>query len=143
MTAHSKQEHKQAPIYADGEVIFSVDEKLQTLIQYLNDNDIYTYNSCEGNVNDTCWIEYYLGSWLEITEMAFRTQSQELYRFIEDACKVLLLSTDDGMLDENDEYWIEGENLIWSASVRFSKELLPDFEALVKSTLIDKQKVAQ
>lgn len=117
MTTHSQLEHKQAPIYEDGKIIFSVDEKLQTLIQCLYDNDIYTFNSCEDNVKGTCWIEYDLGGWLEITEMSFGTESQDLYRFIEEECQVLLLSTDDGSPDENDEYWIEGENLVWSASV--------------------------
>jgi hypothetical protein len=62
---------------------------------------------------------------------------RELYDFIEEECEVLLLSRDDGQPDENDEYWIEGENLIWTASVRFPKQYLKAFEQYVRSTLDD------
>src|SRR5665647_2754928 len=117
----SKKEHRQAPIIDNGEVVFSVDEKLQTLIQFLYDNDFVTFNSCEDNVEGTCWIEYLLEDWIAINEIAFRTESQDLYQFIEEECEVGLLSCDDGCPDENDEDWIDGENLIWSASVRFPK----------------------
>lgn len=137
MTTSSGLRHKQAPIIDDGEVIFSVDEKLQNLIQFFWDNDIFTFNSCQDNVRKTCWIEYELSDWIEITEMAFRIESRDLYQFIEEECQVLLLSTDDGQPDENDEYWLEGENLIWTASVRFRKELLPKFEALVRSAFAE------
>lgn len=136
--ANSKQEHEQAPIIIEDEVIFSVDAKLQSLIQFLCDNGILTFNSCEDNVGGTCWVEYELSDWLKISEIAFRSESQDLYRFIEEECDVGLLSWDDGCPDENDEeYWIEGENLIWSASVRFPKERLPIFEKLMRSTIVD------
>jgi len=131
-------EHKQMPIMEDGEEIFQVDEKLQSLIQFLWDQDIFTYNSCQDNVHDTVWIEYELNSWIYISTIAYKNKSLELFHFIEEACHVLLLSTDDGELDENDEYWISGENLIWSASVRFHKELLPDFEELIRNVLDEK-----
>ncbi len=137
MSASSSLQHKQAPIIENGEIIFSVDEKLRSLIQFYWDNDILTFNSCQDNVRKTCWIEYELSDWISISEMSFKSPSQDLYRFIEEKCKVLLLSTDDGEPDENDEYWIEGDNLIWSASVRFSKNLLPTFEALVRSTFAE------
>lgn len=137
MTIHSKREHKQAPIIVDGEVAFSVDEKLQSLIQFLWDKGIFTFNSCQDNVRDTCWIEYDLADWLEMSEISFRSESQSLYQFIEDECEVLLLSTDDGDMDENDEYWLPGENLIWSASVRFHKKLIPVFEEIIRATLTD------
>lgn len=126
-------QHRQAPITDDGEVIFSVDKKLQTLIQFYWDHGIETFNSCQDNVGNKCWIQYELTDWMFISEISFKSESQELYRFIEEQCEVLLLSRDDGHLDENDEYWIEGDELIWSASVRFSKELLPDFEKLVRA----------
>ncbi len=137
MVIKSHPQHKQAPITENGEVIFSVDVKLQSLIQFFSDNNIFTFNSCQDNVKKTCWIEYELGDWIKITEMAFRIESRDLYQFIEEECQVLLLSSDDGQPDENDEYWLEGENLIWTASVRFRKELLPKFEALVRSTFAE------
>ena len=112
-----------------------MDEKLQSLIQFFWDNGITTFNSCQDNVRNTCWIEYDLADWIEITEIAFLSESQDLYQFIEDECDVRLLSMDDGHPDEEDVYWIEGENLIWSASVRFPKKLLPTFEALVRITI--------
>lgn len=130
-------EHQQAPIFDNGEVVFSVDQKLQQLIQFLYDKDFLTFNSCEDNVGGTCWIEYFLEDWIAINEIAFRAESQELYRFIEEECDVRLLNTDDGYPDENDEYWIDGENLIWSASVRFPKKQLPFFEKLVRITLAE------
>jgi len=128
-------EHKQVPIMENGEEIFKVDEKLQSLIQMLNNHEIYTYNSCQDNIEDTVWIEYDLGSWVYITTLAYDNKSHDLYNFMEEVCHVLLLSSDDGQPDENDEYWIPGENLIWSASVRFHKELLPDFELLIGKLL--------
>lgn len=130
-------EHKQAPILDEGEVVFSVDEKLQPLIQFFYDNGIQTFNSCEDNVEETCWIEYALEDWIAINEIAFQNESRELFTFIEDECQVLLLSGDDGYLDKNDKYWIDGENLIWSASVRFSKGLLPVFEGLLRATFAE------
>lgn len=126
----------------EGEVVFSVDEKLQPLIQFLYDNGFDTFNSCENNVQGTCWIEYELGDWIAIKEIAFRSDPQDLYRFIEEECHVELLSCDDGSPDDNDE-WIEGEELIWTASVRFPKELLPAFEELIRTTITDFQAASE
>jgi len=128
-------EHKQAPITHEGEVIFEVDQKLQSLIQFFVDHDIFTWNSCQDNVRGTVWIEYDLLSWMEIVAAAFKDEARELHEFIEENCEVLLLSCDDGRLDENDEYWIEGDELLWSASVRFSKKLLPQFERCVRDVI--------
>ena len=138
MNSKSKDQHTQAPIYHEGKIVFAVDEKLQSLIQFFFDLDITTYNSCQDNVRGTCWIEYGLGDWIDLADIAFQSDSQELYRFIEENCEVILHSMDDGEPDENDEYWIEGENLIWSASVRFPNKLLPAFEKLVRATLAAK-----
>jgi len=129
--------HKQAPIIVDGEVDFYVDEKLQGLIQFLWDKDILTFNSCEENVIDTTWIEFSLFDWMELVEIAFKSESRDLYDFIQEACDGNLLSCDDGHPDENDEYWIEGEEQIWSASVRFPKEYLGTFEQYVRDLLGD------
>lgn len=133
----AKQEHTQVPIFEDGEEIFKVDEHLQSLIQFLWDLGLGTFNSCQDNVRDCAWIEYELGAWMLIVDTAFRSESDDLYRFIEEECEVLLLSCDDGELDENDEFWIEGENLIWSASVRFQKEHISDFEAMLRESFSD------
>jgi len=128
-------EHKQAPITYDGEVVFEVDEKLQGLIQFLWDKGLTTFNSCEDNTKGNAWIEFELEDWAAINEIAFLSESREFVEFVEEACEVKLLSFDDGHPDENDEYWIEGENLIWSASVRFPKELLENFEQLIRFNL--------
>jgi hypothetical protein len=128
-------EHKQAPITLDGEEIFSVDEKLQGLIQFLWDKGLTTFNSCKDNTNGNAWIEFELEDWMTINEIAFLSESREFIEFIEEVCEVKLLTFDDGHLDENDELYIEGENLIWSASVRFPKELLEDFEQLIRFNL--------
>ena len=50
-------EHKQAPILYEGEVIFKVDHRLQSLIQFYVDHGILTCNSCQDNVGETTWIE--------------------------------------------------------------------------------------
>lgn len=55
---HEKESHKQAPIIVDGEVLFSVDVKLQKLIQFLWNKRFITFNSCQDNVRDNCWIEF-------------------------------------------------------------------------------------
>ncbi len=135
MIEQTEVRHTQAPIMIENEVAFSVDEKLQHLIQFLCDGGILTFNSCESSIDGSCWIEYELSDWIEITETAFSTEGQVLYHFIEENCKVDLLSEDDGGPDENDEYWIPGNNLIWSATVSFKKEQLPTFEKLIRSTL--------
>lgn len=69
-----EENHKQAPIMYEGEVIFTVDEKLQSLIQFQWDNGINTYNSCEDNVRGTTWIQYELEDWMVINEIAFRSE---------------------------------------------------------------------
>lgn len=132
-----KQEHKQVPIVDDGEEIFKVDEQLQSLIQFQWDLGLLTFNSCQDNVRKCAWIEYELASWMLIVDTAFRSESDELYRFIEEECQVILLSCDDGESDEHDEFWVEGENLIWSASVRFPKEHIGYFEAMLRESLND------
>ena len=134
-----EENHKQAPIMYEGDVIFTVDEKLQSLIQFLWDKNILTFNSCEDNVRGAAWIEYSLVDWMDIEEIAFRSGARELYEFIQEECEVKLLSCDDGHLDDKDEYWIDGENLIWSASVRFPKEYLKMFEQYMRETLGDSQ----
>lgn len=132
-----EHEHKQAPILENGEEIFTVDERLQSLIQFLWDQGFTTYNSCQDNVRNTAWIQYDLSSWMVIVETAFQGGAKELVQFIEEECQVDLLFFDDGEPDENDEFWIEGENLVWSASVRFPKKKINQFEALLRVTLDD------
>ncbi len=127
--------HKQAPITYEDEIIFTVDEKLQSLIQFFVDKGIETFNSCEDNTNGNVWIEFELEDWKFINEIAFLGEFRELIEFIDDVCEVKLLTFDDGHPDENDEYWVEGENLIWSASLRFPKELLEDFEQIIRFNL--------
>jgi hypothetical protein len=130
-------EHKQAPIIEDGEVAFSVDEQLQPLVQFLVDKGVMTFNSCQDNVGGTCWVEFALWDWMTITEVAFG-EARDLYQFIEEQREVKLHAFDDGHPDDNDEEWIDGDTLIWSASVRFQKYLLPAFEELMRQALADR-----
>ena len=131
----SDLKHKQAPILEDGEVVFHVDVKLQSLMQFFWDTDIVTLNSCQDNVRGMCWIQFDLTDWMMLSDISFKSAEQAFYRFIEEHCEVLLLSSDDCQLDENDEYWIEGEELIWSASVRFPKGMISTFEEVVVTTI--------
>lgn len=138
-------EHKQAPIYDNGEVVFTVDEKLQGLLQYFFDSDICTFNSCQDNVGGTVWIEFLLYDWLEIIEAAYtqhRTNNHEFYYFAEENCDVRLHAQDDGCLDEDKDEWIEGEELIWNASVRFPGEFLEQFDDLIKDIIEKKSATA-
>jgi len=137
MSKSSDYEHKQTPIIVDGVVVFSVDKKLQNLIQFLTDNKIHTFNSCQNDELGTCWIEYDLSDWLKISEISFRSESQSLYHFIQDECEVLLTSCDDGYSDEYEDFWHIGDNLIWSASVRFNKNLINKFEEIIRASLED------
>jgi len=133
-----EHKHPQTPIYFEGDVIFTVDEQLQGLMQYLFDNRVTTFNSCQNNIEDKVWIELSLFDWLIITENAYKQRrTNNFYYFSEDECEVKLLSGDDGQLDEANNEWIEGDNVIWSASVRFPRTLLSEFEALIR-TVIDK-----
>jgi len=137
LTLISEKVHQQAPIYVDDELVFTVDEKLQSLIQFLVDNFFITFNSCQDNIQDKCWIEFNLSDWLELSEISFQSDAKSLVQFIEDECEVLLLSCDDGCPSKNNEYWITGEKLIWSASVRFHKKLIPEFEKIIRATIED------
>jgi hypothetical protein len=137
MDKQLESKHKQKPIIVDGVVVFSVDEKLQSLIQFLTDNKINTFNSCQEGDRESCWIEYDLEDWLKISEISFRSESQRLYQFIDAECEVLLLMCNDGCHDENVEYWHSGDNLIWSVSVRFQNKLIPDFEEVIRTTLTE------
>lgn len=128
-------EHKKAPITYEGEVIFSVDEKLQSLIQFFVDKGIETFHCCENSVDGAAWIEFALEDWQTITELAFHGEARELVKFIEEKCEVLLLSVDDGHPDDRDDRWIEGETLVWIASVAFPSELLAEFEQLIRFNL--------
>jgi hypothetical protein len=128
-------DHTQAPITISDEIVFHVDENLQSMIQFLVDRGVCTYNSCQDSSGGTCWIEYDLLDWMEIVNAAFRSSARDLYQFIEEECEVKLHAFDDGHPDENDDYWIEGEDLLWSASVRFPKDMLGRFEKLMQTTL--------
>ena len=130
----SDLEHEQAPILENGEVVFHVDIKLQSLMQFFWDNDIVTFNSCQDNVGGMCWIQFDVTDWMRLSDISFKSAEQAFYRFIEEHCEVLLLSSGDGQIDENDEFWIEGEELIWSASVRFPKGMISTFEEVVVTT---------
>jgi hypothetical protein len=127
--------HKKAQILSSRGLSLFVDEELQSLMQFYADNDIQIWGSNHDR-NGFCWIEYALFQWMEIIEWAFQSDSKELFDFIEEKCVVKLQSMDDGDLDPNDEdNWIEGDNLVWSSTVEFDRDLLPTFEALIKSTL--------
>lgn len=139
--AARKKKHKQVPILdRDGDPVFDVDQGIHALIQYLYNKGIKTYNSCEDNFHkesnspEITWIQFSLDAWMGITSMAFHGNSHELFEFMNLACQVDLLSFDDSYIDENDEYW-EENNLLWTASVRFDREHLTNFEALLRETL--------
>lgn len=128
-------EHKKAPITYEGEVIFDVDEKLQSLVQFFVDKGIEPFQSCENSVDGATWIEFALEDWQTIHELAFQGGARELVKFIDEKCEILLLAVDDGHPDAKDEYWIEGDSLVWIASVAFASELLGDFEQLIRFNL--------
>ena len=71
-------DHKQVPIYnQEGEAVFEVDEGIASLVQYLFDRGIKTYNSCQDNAGGAVWIQYSLESWKGICAMAFHSLQNE------------------------------------------------------------------
>jgi len=128
-------EHKQAPITQNDEVVFTVDEKLQGLVQFLLDNGIETYHSCENDIDGMTFIEYALDDWIAINEIAFRSRSRELYNFIQDYCDPFIQCFDDGYPDETEQHWVEGNHLVWIASVTFPSGQLHNFEKLIRENL--------
>ena len=128
-------EHKKAPITRDGEVVYSVDEKLQRLVQFLLDNGIETYHSCEDDIDGMTFIEYPLDDWIAINEIAFRNPDRELYLFIQDQCDAFTQCFDNGYPDDGEDRWIEGEDLVWIAAVTFPSHYLPRFEKLIRKHL--------
>ena len=139
-TESNEKKHKQVPITdRDGDTVFEVDEGIHALIQYLYDKGVKTFNSCEDNFDgedsvQIAWIQFSLDAWMGITSMAFNGNSRELFEFINFACNVDLRPFDDAYIDEDDEIW-GGDNLLWTASVRFNREYLAEFEQLLQETL--------
>lgn len=69
------------------------------------------------------------------------TENQELmrlYEFFISECAINLLFDDNGYLDENDEYWIEGNDIDFSISLRFNKEFLSEFTEAVQELFTPK-----
>jgi hypothetical protein len=129
-----KTHHKQAAVIdiTDNEVLFECDEQLQQTLQACADMGLVSYNSCALNVpagqdKTFCWIEFELYSWQSLVSSAFH-QYPDFYQWLQDHCEVKLLDWDDGHPTEDDSEWVSGGELCWSASVRFSSELLPEFE---------------
>lgn len=106
-----------------------IDRGLEDLMATLWVQGIKTYNSCIENTLDangevTTWVEIDLSDWQKLVSRAFHTD-KDLYYWIEEFCRVELLCTDDGMPDpEDDDQWLEGDYLIWTASVRFPRKML-------------------
>lgn len=106
-----------------------IDKGLEDLMATLWCQGIKTYNSCVENVLNadgevTTWVEIDLADWQRLVNRAYLVD-RELYHWIEEHCDVKLLCTDNGFPDpEDDDQWIEGEYLIWTASVRFPRRLL-------------------
>jgi hypothetical protein len=129
-------EHPQAPIYSNNDVVFTVDVKLQALIQYMFDRRIIAFNSSQNNAGGMIWIELSLMDWLAITKNAYtQRKTNDLYYFIEDHCRVALHSDNDGCLDEEKNEWIEGDNVIWDVCIRFPNTLLTEFEKQIMPVL--------
>lgn len=83
-TKKNGHDHKQVPITdCNGDTIFEVDQGIQSLIQYLYDKGIRTFNSCEDNAGGNVWVEYSLEAWMGICSIVFHKQSYELREFIE------------------------------------------------------------
>ena len=75
--------HKQALVLdRDGNAVFPVDEGIQSLVQYLFDKGIQTFNSCEANFDEYIWVEYKLEDWMGITSRAFQGNTYVLMQFI-------------------------------------------------------------
>jgi hypothetical protein len=118
-------EHRQVAILDAAQEVFTVDENIQPLIQLLYDNEICTFNSCEDNQGGRIWIEFGLFDWLAIVKEAYKLYRHSVhafYDFVLVDCEVKLQPEDDGRLSEsNPDIWIEGDEVVWSASVRFPR----------------------
>ena len=118
--------HKQVEVFGT-----SIDAGLEGLMTGLWHHGARTLNSCVENIPNKdgdiqTWFEVDLNDWTRIVGRALLV-NRDLYDFIEEHCDVQLLSFDlsfdDGCLTEDGE-WIEGDYLMWSASVRFPRQLL-------------------
>jgi hypothetical protein len=115
-----------------------VDEGLATLLSVLWDRGCRTYNSCQHNVPDPngvvqAWIELDASDWQRIVTRSFYVD-RELYEFIEEFVTVQLLHTDTGYPDPESDDWIEGDDLFWTASIRFPSRLIGTAERLFVPT---------
>ena len=126
---------KRVPFVDHGKDISSVEEEFQSIIQFLWDREIDAFDWCMDNEWGIASIHFELFCWMRVTTAAFHSKARDLYNFIEDECQIFLLVTDDGQPDENEEDLLEGDELIWGASVTFPKERLVEFERLLRETL--------
>jgi len=138
---NSNTEHKQVKTYYKDDQIF-VDEMLQGLIQFFFDNDIYTVNSCQNINGGKVWIEFFYYDWFKIIQVAYKlnlSHEHELYYFAQENCNVNLHANDDGYLDEANDEWVEGNEIMWTASIRFPAPLLSKFEELIRNVVSHKE----
>ena len=136
-------EHKQVEITTQFGP-FEVDEGIAPLIEALHAADAFTFNSCEDNVRDCAWVEFSLFSYMHLLERAWARKKEhystresydpdfpDLYGWLEQECEQVLTYMDDGEPDENDE-WVDGDELFFGLSLRFDREEIELFTAFLE-----------
>ena len=82
---------------------------------------------------DRIW--YVFISWIGPKSLGLRTCQMaysHLYDFLQCECDNSVCLNDDGHPDEDDIYWVPGENIYLSCSVRFPMNLLDEFMKLFR-----------
>lgn len=131
----NKYDHKQIDVeYNDA--IITVDEGIVELLTMIWKEGYETFNSCQNNFGNI-WIEFDMYSFHELVQKArdYETDqmtSAHLYDFLQCECDNSVCLNDDGHPDEDDIYWVPGENMYLSCSVRFPMNLLDEFMKLFR-----------
>jgi len=88
------------------------------------------------------WIEFFYYDWFKIIQVAYKlnlSHEHELYYFAQENCNVNLHANDDGYLDEANDEWVEGNEIMWTASIRFPAPLLSKFEEVIRNVVSHKE----
>lgn len=139
MDDYRRVEHEQVGVWLKDYGFVEVDKGIEDIIQNLCHWGFHTNNSCRDNFGKI-WIAFSSFEAIEtIYQMALtdhlKNYSEKgfdtLYQFLQDKCEIDLVFDDECIFDPNNENTVISTGRIeHSISVRFDKELLPQFRRL-------------
>ena len=138
-------DHKQVEITTQFAKL-EVDEGIAPLIEALHAAGAWTWNSCEHQAHrgDFAWVELDLWGFMDLNQRAWTRVKEHyetrdsydpefanLHGWMEEECEQTFGYEDNGTIDENDT-WVDGDELGYSVSLRFPREEIALFIELLE-----------